>query len=303
MAKLKLFFALSRTPHGLMDMATPGLAALLWLGEFPALRTVLLGLVTTFAGYTAVYALNDLVDYRTDKEKLRLGGFQDSQNYLDAAIIRHPLAQGSLSLKEGFAWSAAWSAVALIGAFLLNPVCVLIFLVGCGLEIAYCLMWKISPFRSLVSGVVKTCGALAGVFAVDPDPSLSFLLVLFLWLFVWEIGGQNIPNDWAEIEEDTQLQARTILVRYGPEKASAIILGSIVLAVGLNLLLFGVSISRFELPYLAASFVLGLVLLLLPAYRLYKTRERADALTLFKKASYYPVACLILVVTKIAIGN
>jgi len=303
MAKLKLFLALSRTPHGLMDMATPGLAALLWLGEFPDLRTVLLGLVTTFAGYTAVYALNDLVDYRTDKEKLRLGGFRDSKNYLDAAIIRHPLAQGFLSVKEGLAWSGAWSVVALIGAFLLNPVCVLIFLVGCGLEIAYCLMWKISPFRSLVSGVVKTCGALAGVFAVDPDPSISFLLVLFLWLFAWEIGGQNIPNDWAEIEEDRQLQARTILVRYGPEKASAIILGSIVLAVGLNLLLFGVAISPFELPYLAVSFVIGLGLLLLPAYRLYKTRERADALTLFKKASYYPVACLILVVIRIVIGN
>ena len=303
MAKLKLFFALSRTPHGLMDMATPGLAALLWLGEFPALRTVLLGLVTTFAGYTAVYALNDLVDYRTDKEKLRLGGFRDSKNYLDAAIIRHPLAQGFLSVKEGLAWSGAWSVVALIGAFLLNPVCVLIFLVGCGLEIAYCLMWKISPFRSLVSGVVKTCGALAGVFAVDPDPSISFLLVLFLWLFAWEIGGQNIPNDWAEIEEDRQLQARTILVRYGAEKASAIILGSIGLAVGLNLLLFGVAISPFELPYLAVSFVIGLGLLLLPAYRLYKTRERADALTLFKKASYYPVACLILVVIRILIGN
>jgi len=303
MAKLKLFLALSRTPHGLMDMATPGLAALLWLGEFPDLRTVLLGLVTTFAGYTAVYALNDLVDYRTDKEKLRLGGFRDSKNYLDAAIIRHPLAQGFLSVKEGLAWSGAWSVVALIGAFLLNPVCVLIFLVGCGLEIAYCLMWKISPFRSLVSGVVKTCGALAGVFAVDPDPSISFLLVLFLWLFAWEIGGQNIPNDWAEIEEDRQLQARTILVRYGPEKASAIILGSIGLAVGLNLLLFGVAISPFELPYLAVSFVIGLGLLLLPAYRLYKTRERADALTLFKKASYYPVACLILVVIRIVIGN
>jgi len=303
MAKLKLFLALSRTPHGLMDMATPGLAALLWLGEFPALRTVLLGLVTTFAGYTAVYALNDLVDYRTDKEKLRLGGFRDSKNYLDAAIIRHPLAQGFLSVREGLAWSGAWSVVALIGAFLLNPVCVLIFLAGCGLEIAYCLMWKISPFRSLVSGVVKTCGALAGVFAVDPDPSISFLLVLFLWLFAWEIGGQNIPNDWAEIEEDRQLQARTILVRYGAEKASAIILDSIGLAVGLNLLLFGVAISPFELPYLAVSFVIGLGLLLLPAYRLYKTRERADALTLFKRASYYPVACLILVVIRIVIGN
>ena len=299
MAKLKLFFALSRTPHGLLDMATPGLAALLWLGHFPSVKIVLLGLVTTFAGYTAVYALNDLVDYRTDKEKLRLGGFQDSRNYLDAAILRHPLAQGSLSIKEGFAWAAAWSVLAVIGAFLLNPVCALIFLAGCSLEIVYCLMWKISPFRSLVSGVVKTCGALAAVFAVEPNPSLSLLLVLLLWLFVWEIGGQNIPNDWAEIEEDTRLQARTILVRYGAAKASTIILGSLVFAVALNLLLFGVSIPRFGLPYLAASFAIGLALLLVPAYRLYTTRERGDALTLFKRASYYPLACLILVTIRI----
>jgi 4-hydroxybenzoate polyprenyltransferase len=213
-----MFFALSRTPHGLLDMATPGLAALLWLGEFPSVRTVVIGLITTFAGYTAVYALNDLVDYRTDKEKLRLGGFQDSRNYLDAAIIRHPLAQGFLSIKEGFTWAGAWSLVALLGAFLLNPVCVLIFLAGCSLEIIYCLMWKISPFRSLVSGVVKASGALAAIFAVDPDPSISFLLVLFFWLFFWEIGGQNIPNDWAEIEEDRQLQARTILSNTGRKK-------------------------------------------------------------------------------------
>jgi len=303
MARLKLFFALSRTPHGLLDMATPGLAALLWLGKFPPFETIALGLVTAFAGYTSVYALNDLVDYRTDKEKLRLGGFQDSRNYLDAAIIRHPLAQGFLSIKEGLIWAAAWSVVALIGALLLNPVCVLIFLAGCALEILYCLMWKISPFRSLVSGVVKTCGAVAGVFAVDREPSLVFLLLLFLWLFVWEIGGQNIPNDWAEIEEDRRLQAKTILVQYGAEKASGIILGSIVFAVCVNLLLLGVSIPRFALPYLAAFFVVGLVLLLLPAYRLYKTRERQDALTLFKRASYYPLACFILVTIRIVIGN
>lgn len=284
-----------------MDMATPGLAALLWLGEFPSVKIIVLGFVTAFAGYTAVYALNDLVDYRTDKEKLRLGGFQDSRNYLDAAIIRHPLAQGFLGIQEGIAWAAAWSVVALIGAFLLNPVCVLIFLVGCALEIVYCLMWKISPFRSLVSGVVKTCGAIAGVFAVDPEPSFLFLLFLFLWLFLWEIGGQNIPNDWAEIEEDRQLRAKTILVQYGAEKASGIILASIVLAVGFNLLLLGVSIPRFGLLYLAAFLVIGLVLLLLPALRLYKTRERHDALTLFKRASYYPLVCFILVTIRILI--
>ena len=302
-AKLKLFFALSRTPHGLLDMATPGLAALLWLGEFPSPGTIVLGLLTTFAGYTAVYALNDLVDYRTDKEKLRLGGFQDSRNYLDAAIIRHPLAQGFLTIREGFAWAGAWALAALIGAFLLNPVCVLIFLAGCGLEMLYCLMWKVTPFRSLVSGVVKTCGALAGVFAVDQNPSPVFLLFLFSWLFFWEIGGQNIPNDWAEIEEDTRLQAKTILVQYGAEKASIVILGCLVFAVGLNVLLLGIAIPSFEMPYLAAYLVIGLALLVHPALRLYKTRERRDALSLFGKASYYPLACLIVVTIRILIGD
>jgi 4-hydroxybenzoate polyprenyltransferase len=303
MVRLKLFFALSRTPHGLLDMTTPGLAALLWLGEFPPLKTIVLGVITAFAGYTAVYAVNDLVDYRTDKEKLRLGGFQDSRNYLDAAIIRHPLAQGVLSIREGLMWAATWSVVALFGAFLLNPFCILIFLAGCALEIVYCLMWNVTPFRNLVSGVVKTCGPIAGVFAVDRDPSFPFLVLLFFWLFFWEIGGQNIPNDWAEIEEDQKFRARTMLVSYGAVTASAIILGTLVLAVGVNLWLLGVSTQGFSLLYLAVSLAIGFVLLLLPAFRLYQTRKRQDALTLFGRASYYPLACLILVSLRILIAH
>jgi 4-hydroxybenzoate polyprenyltransferase len=299
-AKLKLFFALSRTPHGVLDMATPGLAALLWLGKFPPFGTIVLGLITAFAGYTAVYALNDLVDYRTDKAKLGAGGFQDSRNYLDAAIIRHPLAQGFLSVREGFLWAAGWAIVALFGAFLLNPVCILIFLAGCALETLYCLMWRVTPFRNLVSGVVKTCGPIAGVFAVDHDPSLSFLVLLFLWLFFWEIGGQNIPNDWAEIEEDRKFKAKTMLVQYGSATAGTTVLGTLVLAVSLNLWLLEVTTSGPALLYSVVSFVIGFVLLLLPAYRLYKTRERQEALTLFGKASYYPLACLLLVTIRIA---
>ena len=92
-----MFLALSRTPHGLLDMTTPAFAALLWLGAFPSGRIIALGLVTAFAGYTAVYALNDLVDYRVDHQKAQIaGGLRESDNYLDAAIIRHPMAQGLL---------------------------------------------------------------------------------------------------------------------------------------------------------------------------------------------------------------
>ena len=303
LVKLKFFLALSRTPHGLLDMATPGLAALLWLGDFPSAWTIALGLVTAFAGYTSVYALNDLVDYRNDKKKIQMTGFQDCANYLDATILRHPMAQGCLSLKEGLIWLVAWALVALLGAFFLNPACVLIFLGGFTFEIIYCLMWKISPFRSAVSGTVKNCGPLAAVLAVDPEPSLLFLLFLFLWLFFWEIGGQNIPNDWAEIEEDRQLHARTILVQYGAEKAGRIILVSLVFAVGLSFFVPAMTSHPFPVPYRAAFMLIGCGLLILPAYRLHKTRERADALTLFRKASYYPLACLILVATRTLIGH
>ncbi len=37
---LRLFFSLSRTPHGLLDMCTPAMAAMLWLGSFPPVSVV-----------------------------------------------------------------------------------------------------------------------------------------------------------------------------------------------------------------------------------------------------------------------
>ena len=105
------------------------------------------------------------------------------------------MAQGLLSLREGLLWALGWSLLAIVGAYLLRPVCVLIFLAGCFLEATYCLMLKVSPFRTIVSGGVKTTGAIAAVFAVDPHPSFIYVAALFLWLFFWEIGGQNVPND------------------------------------------------------------------------------------------------------------
>jgi hypothetical protein len=45
LARLKLFWALSRTPHGLLDMCTAALASLLWLGHFPSFKIIGLGLI------------------------------------------------------------------------------------------------------------------------------------------------------------------------------------------------------------------------------------------------------------------
>src|SRR5271157_2547696 len=142
-SRVKLLLALSRTPHGLLDLAAPALAALLWLGRLPPLRTTALGLLTVFAGYTAVYALNDVVDCRVDQEKLLLQGGPKADPYLDAVFVRHPLAAGRVSFRAGLAWTGAWALVAFLGAYTLNPACALIFLLGCGLEAVYCLLLKV----------------------------------------------------------------------------------------------------------------------------------------------------------------
>ncbi|MGW8160867.1 MAG: UbiA family prenyltransferase, partial [Desulfobulbales bacterium] len=160
-ARLQLFLALSRTLHGILDLATPLLAALLWLGHIPAVSTVILGIIAAFAGYTAVYALNDIVDYKTDKQKILQAGFRQDDNYLDSAFVRHPLAQGMLTMPEAVVWAGGWALVSLLTAYLLNPICAFILILGCFLEIIYCLLLRVSRFRTLVSGVVKTLGGLA----------------------------------------------------------------------------------------------------------------------------------------------
>jgi 4-hydroxybenzoate polyprenyltransferase len=295
----KLFFALSRTPHGLVDMTTPALGVLLYLGHWPSLPVMVIGLLTAFAAYTAVYALNDVIDLRTDRQKVCDGGYCDGEVYLDGALIRHPLAKGALSLQAGLIWTLAWGLIALAGAWLLNPVCMFIFLAGCILEAGYCLLWRVTPLRTVVSGLVKTLGPVAAVFAVDPDPSILLLAVLVLWLFCWEIGGQNIPNDWTDIQEDRHFNARTIPVVLGLRRAGLISLVALVCAMFLNLLIFWLSPLDFGplLPLLALT--ANAWLLLQPALRLQEIPERQNAMRLFNSASMYPLANLALVLMAI----
>jgi 4-hydroxybenzoate polyprenyltransferase len=276
-------------------MATPAVSALLWLGDFPTLKVVTLGLITAFSGYTAVYALNDMIDYRTDKEKMKRGGLDDADKDLDSTIMRHPLAQDMMSYKEGLIWTLGWALLALIGAYQLNPTCVLIFLAGCGLEVTYCLLLRVTYLRTFVSGAVKTSGGLAAVFAVDPNPSPIFLVVLFSWLFFWEIGGQNILNDSTDIEEDRQLHAKSVPLRFGLENTRLMILLALVITVLFSGLLFRLAPVGFDFSYIVACILVGFYFLLIPAYRLYRRKKPEHAWSLFKKSSYYPLALLILV--------
>ncbi len=290
---MKRFFALSRTTHGVLDIAAPGFCALLWLGGFPHWRILLIAVFTAFAAYTAIYALNDLAGIAVDREKFA-GGINAGYS-VEASALRYPLAQSVLSYRQGLLWFAGWFALALAGSYLLNPVIVIILIAAAVLEVVYCLLFKVTCLRTLVSGVVKSCGPLAAVLVVDPEPSPYLLLLVFAWMFFWEIGGQNVPADWNDTVEDRRVRAKTIPLQFGTKKAGAIVIIALGLAVLTGLFLPLVSPLELGLPYLLASAAAGFLLLLRPAYRLYRHAAGSQAARLFASACYYPLAQLAII--------
>jgi 4-hydroxybenzoate polyprenyltransferase len=288
---MKRFFALSRTTHGVLDLAAPGFTAMLWLGDFPAWQIILLSIFTAFAAYTAIYALNDLVGIAVDREKFADGGIKEGYS-VEASDMRYPLAQNVLSYRSGLVWFAFWFIAALIGAYFLNPTIVFILLAAAVLEVVYCLMLKVTYWRTLVSGLVKSSGPIAAVFVVDSDPSPKFLVLLFAWILFWEIGGQNVPADWNDTVEDRRVGAKTIPIRFGSKRAGLVVLATLGLTVLISVFLPAISPLSLGIPYVIATVLAGFFLLLLPAYRLYTLQDGRLAARLFDRASYYPIAQL-----------
>lgn len=289
---MNYFLALSRTPHALLDLAAPCLSALLCLGSFPAPDVMLIGLMTAFAGYTAVYALNDIVDYQVDRRTCHHHAPCDSNRDLDSLFVRHPLAQGLIGYREALTWTLFWATLVVIGAWWLNPFCLVIFLIAAFLEVVYCSLLKITWLRSIVSGFVKASGPVAAVFAVNPNPPNLLLLTLFLWFYFWEIGGQNVPNDLSDVDMDRDLKAKTIPVQFGIRTSTMIIISSLIIAYGLSILLIFLLPGALNWIYLSGVSVSGFYFLLLPAMGLYLSKSKEKAFHLFNRASYYPLALL-----------
>ncbi len=291
---MKRFFALSRTTHGVLDLALPGFVALLWLGEFPPILTILLSLFTAFAAYTAIYALNDLVGIAVDKEKFA-GGINAGYS-VEASDLRYPLAQNALSYNKGLLWFGGWFAVALIGAYFLNPFIIVILLAAALLEIIYVLLLKVTYLRTFVSGLVKSSGPIAAIYVVDNNPPIPLVLLILAWVFVWEIGGQNVPADWNDTAEDKRVNARTIPLQLGTQTAGIIVLITLSLTVLLSLFLPLASPLNLGWPYRLASAAAGAFLLLKPGYDLYRQQtEGRMAAKLFDNASFYPMAQLAII--------
>ena len=150
-------------------------------------------------------------------------------------------------------------------------------------------------WRTLVSGLVKASGPISAVFVVDRNPSPYFLLLLFVWILFWEIGGQNVPADWNDTVEDKRVGAKTIPIEFGPQKAGLVVLSTLAMTVVMSLFLPLISHLPLGVPYLIATVIAGYFLLLQPGFQLYKHQEGRLAAKLFDRASYYPMAQLAIV--------
>ena len=290
---MRRFLALSRSVHGVLDIAMPGFVALLWLGHFPSWQVLALCLVTALAGYTAIYALNDLIGVNDDKEKVA-GGITPGYA-VEASAMRYPLAQNLISMKGALAWFGFWFALAVLGTWLLNPRILLIVFAAAALEVLYVKLLKVTWWRTVISGLVKSAGPVAAVFAVIPAPPWSGLLGMLIWLMLWEIGGQNIPADWNDIEEDRRIGARTIPLVLGLRTASVLVATCLGLAVLASALLPRLSPLAGGWPFQLAILAAGAGLLLPPAIRLVYTLDGRQAARLFDRASLYPLVLLAIV--------
>ena len=289
-AAVKKFIGLSRMSHSVLDVAHPAAGALLVLGAAPSIRLAALGLVSAFSGFTAVFALNDVMDARVDAEKMAKYEKEAEAFDLDSLGTRHPIAQGALSRRAAIGWVAFWGLLSLVTAFLLKPLCALLLAAAVSLELLYCALLRVSHWKSLLSGVMVAVGGLAGVFAVSSRPAPLAVILFALWAACWEIGGRNIPNDWSDIEEDVHLGVRTLPIRFG-RLASSRLSAFFASAIVILSLSFPLVAPIKNVPvYLILAAAAGLFLLLLPLLRWLREQSTESAMTYFNKACFYPLA-------------
>jgi 4-hydroxybenzoate polyprenyltransferase len=288
-------FDLSRGRQATLSIAQPGLAAVLAAGGMPGARVVAIGLVASWAGFFAVFSLNDVLDRRVDAAALRAGKAEVDGYDLDAAFLRHPLAQGTVSLRLSLLWVAGLTLVAAVGAWLLGPLCLALFGAAVALEVLYCGLRSVTWLKTVISGVMVGCGGLAGWAAVAPLRWSA--LPVFLFLALWEIGCRNLANDLADLGPDRAVGIRTVATTFGPAVAARanLVVAAVVLAT--------VPFLGLDGRALFVALVGGALLVAWPAIRLYREPTSSRAGWYFNLASLYPAVVLLAAVGAWAAGR
>lgn len=296
--RLRPLLGFSRVLQATLSVTQPFFVALVALHGFPSPDRLILGLSAAWAGFLAVFALNDLLDLEVDRARFRHLREYDSFD-IDSAMSRHPLAQRQISFPLGLVWIGGLAAYALAAAYLLSPVAAALFVTAGALEVLYCKLARVTALKFLVNGVMVGVGALAGWVAMSDHVRLGEMAVIFAWMFAWEIGGRNITNDFADVEEDVRLGIKTVPVVYGPQIATQLIVWFLVAT---NVFALGLyPLSNPGVVYLVGAAAAGFYLLLWPGLRLLRSPRPQAAMALFNRASLYPPVMLLILIVSLSL--
>lgn len=288
-------FDLSRGKQALLSIAQPGLAAVLALGELPSPRVLIVGLVAAWAGFFAVFSLNDVLDRKADALSLTAGKELTPDHDVDTTFVRHPLAHGDLSLGISLAWVGSLTVVAAVGAAVLSWWSLVFFAVAVALEALYCALRAVTPYKTIVSGVMVGMGGLAGWAAVAPLGWSAVRVVVFLAL--WEIGGRNIVNDLSDVVSDARVGIRTVATTRGARTAARVAAAAAALTLAAAALL--------PMPLLAVLLALacGAWSLGWSSIELLRSPTSLQAARSFNRGSFYPALVLVSALIGLAAGG
>jgi 4-hydroxybenzoate polyprenyltransferase len=230
-----------------------------------------------------------------DARSLSAGKSSVPEHDVDTTFVRHPLARGALSLRVSVAWVAALVLVAVVGTALLSPLALLFFLAAVATQVVYCALRSVTPWKTVLSGVMVGFGGVAGWVAVAP---LHWgALSVFVFLACWEVGGRNIVNDLSDLESDASVGIRTIASVHG-EAAAARVAAAVA---GACL----VSTALLPMPPAAIALALafGVWSLAWPVRSLLRRPTPAQAASFFNHASPYPDLVLLAALLGLAMGG
>jgi 4-hydroxybenzoate polyprenyltransferase len=299
--KTKALYGLSRCTQASLTVTQPVLGALL-VNDAPALGRFLVCVLAAFGLYFAMFAANDVLDVRLDRRRLAFARDHDGFD-LDSTGARHPLAAGQLNLATAVIWVLGMGIPGFVVLIILSPLCAALSVVAALVGIAYCALATITPYKVVLAGISVAIAASLGWILFAPSMEWPLFALFLFWIFSWEIGGRNLPNDWSDVDEDIQIGIKTVPVAVGPRTSGVVIFASLLAA---SLAGIGLMIARWS-SYgpigLAGATVAGGYMLLLPSMRLLRHPSRQVALVLFNWASFYPPIVLLVVLASLAVRH
>ncbi len=258
MKKTKAFLKLTRLGHGLFLALAVLIGQLVTQGNFPSLNIIILSIITPIAISSGAFAINDYMDYETDKENERKD---------------RPLISGEINRKTALYLSIILIPVGIISSAYINTASLIIAIIFSGISYAYSIyLKKIALIGNIFIAASMTIPFIFGSLNVSNTIPVS-IWVLSTMAFL-SGTGREIVKSIQDMEGDLEQGRKTLPIKIGENPSKYI---------ATSLILLAIFISPY--PYLNVSGYIGSDIYL-AAVAIANLAFFTSLYTLFKEKNY-----------------